>query len=91
MSAPRGWSRVAALSVTEAAQVLTALLGRPVSRSLAYEWAHGGRLPATRDTQGRYRVAPADLKAFARAQRATEPTGWDQPTLPLRTPRRRRR
>jgi excisionase family DNA binding protein len=90
MSAPRGWTRASALSVTEAAQVLTALLKRPVSRSLAYEWAQEGRLPAKRDEQGRYRLAPADLKAFARAERAAEPTGWEQPTLPLRSPRRRR-
>ena len=69
------------LSVSEAADVLADLLCRPVSRSLAYEWAKAGRFPTTTDRLSRFRVLPADLAAFIAQERSAAPTGYEQPDL----------
>ncbi|WP_456789754.1 hypothetical protein [Cellulomonas sp. P5_C5] len=66
-------------SLTEAAPILSELLGRPVSRSLIYEWEAAGRLPTYLDHLDRVRVRVADLEAFAARERAAH--DWEQPQL----------
>lgn len=51
--------------IAEAAQVLG------VSPDTVRRWVDAGRLPASRDAEGRRRVAGADLAAYARAQADT--------------------
>lgn len=70
------------LTVSEAAPTLSRLLGREVSRSLLYEWVKAGKVPSTRDAQGRARLSLADLRAYARAHREpAAPTEWRQGRL----------